>query len=66
MEQVIGNRAIASGQPVEEVRKQYTSQAALNRFVTARDVSDLVLYLASPSGDNISGQALDVSAGSYL
>ena len=66
IEQVIGNRASASGLPVEEVRKQYTSQAALNRFVTARDVSDLVLYLASPSGDNISGQALDVSAGSYL
>ncbi len=66
IEQVITNRAKASGQAMEEVRKQYTSQAALNRFVTARDVSDLVLYLASPSGDNISGQALDVSAGAFL
>jgi len=48
------------------VREQYTSMAALGRMVRPTDISDMVLYLCSPAGDNITGQSIDVSGGSHL
>jgi NAD(P)-dependent dehydrogenase (short-subunit alcohol dehydrogenase family) len=63
MRQVIRDRAVALDRPEEEVRREYAQAAALGRMVRAQDVADLVAFLASPSGENITGQAIDVSAG---
>jgi NAD(P)-dependent dehydrogenase (short-subunit alcohol dehydrogenase family) len=66
MEAVIAKRAAASGQPEDAVRAMFANQAALKRFVRPSDVSDMVLFLASPAGENITGQALEVTAGAIL
>lgn len=63
MRQVIEQRARALGQSTEEVERSYIETAALKRMVTAEDVAALVAFLASPEADNITGQAIDVSAG---
>lgn len=66
MDRVIESRAKTIGLSPEEIRKQFVSSTALGRFVNAQDIADLVLFLASPSGDNITGQALEVNAGAAL
>jgi NAD(P)-dependent dehydrogenase (short-subunit alcohol dehydrogenase family) len=63
MRQVIHDRAVALGRPEEEIGRAYAQTSALGRMVRAEDVADLVAFLASPSGANITGQAIDVSAG---
>ena len=66
METVIAKRAAASGQSEDVVRAMFAGQAALKRFVRPTDISDMVLFLASAAGENITGQALEVSAGAIL
>jgi NAD(P)-dependent dehydrogenase (short-subunit alcohol dehydrogenase family) len=61
--QVMRDRAIALGRPEEEIRREYVQSSALGRLVGADDVAALVAFLASPSAENITGQAIDVSAG---
>lgn len=63
MRQVIEQRAAELGQPPEQVERDYLERLALKRMVRAEDVAALVAFLASPEADNITGQALDVSAG---
>ena len=60
---VIRDRAQEMEKSEEEVRQIYLSTMSLGRMVTMKDVADMVAYLASQAGDNISGQAIDVSAG---
>jgi len=66
IDRVIRDRAAAMGADIDRVRAQYTSQAALGRMVRPTDISNMVLYLCSPAGDNITGQSIDISGGSYL
>ena len=66
IDRVIRDRAAAMGADEARVRQQYESQAALGRMVRPTDISDMVLYLCSPAGDNITGQSIDVSGGSHL
>jgi len=47
----------------EEVEREFVSKTALRHMVTADDVAELVAFLASPAANNITGQAIDVSAG---
>ena len=63
IEEVIDARAQALGIPVSKVREQFVRSAALGRMVTPGDVSDMVLFLCSDGARNITGQAIDVSAG---
>jgi NAD(P)-dependent dehydrogenase (short-subunit alcohol dehydrogenase family) len=57
---VITAKAKALGKPVEEMTQVYTSQAALGRMVTARDVANMVLFAASDLAGNVTGQELVV------
>lgn len=57
---VIAAKAKALGKPVEEMTEVYTSQAALGRMVTARDVANMVLFAASDLAGNVTGQELVV------
>lgn len=63
MEGVIVRRAGALRISVPKMREQFVRPAALGRMVTAEDVSCLVLFLCSEAARNITGQAIDVSAG---
>jgi NAD(P)-dependent dehydrogenase (short-subunit alcohol dehydrogenase family) len=59
---VISAKAESLGLPYEEMEKRYVSQASLKRMVTAEDIAGTAVFLASPAGYNISGQALAVDA----
>lgn len=66
MQRVIEQRAAQLGQSVHDVERQYLEAAALRRMVHADDVAALVAFLSSAEADNITGQAIDVSAGYAL
>ncbi|HEX4170895.1 MAG TPA: SDR family oxidoreductase [Acetobacteraceae bacterium] len=60
IESVIRARAEQVGVSYSEMEKQYLEKVSLRRMVTAEDVANMVLFLASPLGRNISGQSLGV------
>ena len=53
-------KAQAEGRSVVEVRQQMTKQNSMGTFVTATDVANMVFFLCTPAGRNISGQALSI------
>ncbi len=53
-------RAKVQGMTFEEAENLYTSQVALRRFVTPRDIAATVVFLCAPVSCNISGQAIGV------
>jgi NAD(P)-dependent dehydrogenase (short-subunit alcohol dehydrogenase family) len=59
---VISAKAESLGVPLAEMEKRYVSQASLKRMVTADDIAGMAVFLASPAGFNVSGQALAVDA----
>lgn len=58
IEGVIRARAEAKGEALEVTRAKYLGQNSLHTFVSAQDIADLILFLCSPAGRKISGQAL--------
>jgi NAD(P)-dependent dehydrogenase (short-subunit alcohol dehydrogenase family) len=63
MRHVIASRAQELGQTPEHVEQDYLAKMVLGRMVRADDVAALVAFLASSQAENITGQAIDVSAG---
>lgn len=57
---VIAAKAATLGKPVEEVAAQYENQASLGRMVSARDIANMVLFVASDAAASVHGQALAV------
>lgn len=62
-DRVIAAKAAAEGRTVDEVRSQITRQNSLHTFVQAQDIANLIVFLCSPTGSKISGQALSVDGG---
>jgi NAD(P)-dependent dehydrogenase (short-subunit alcohol dehydrogenase family) len=62
MDGVIAARAEAQGVSIEEMRAQYLSKTSLGRMVSAEDVAEMVAFLVSPAGANMSGQNIAVDA----
>lgn len=60
IEKVIAARAETLGISYQEMEKQYLDKVSLRRMVTAQDVANMVMFLCSPLGRNISGQAIGV------
>ena len=60
MDRVIAKEAAARGIPEAELRQGYADCVSLNRFVTASDITDMALFLASPAAKNVSGMAMAV------
>jgi NAD(P)-dependent dehydrogenase (short-subunit alcohol dehydrogenase family) len=60
MEGVIRDRASQLGVSYEEMERRYLERVSLRRMVSPRDVAQMVLFLVSPLGRNISGQSLGV------
>jgi len=48
------------GLPAEQVREIYLRQTSMRTFVTADDVADTILFLASDAAKKISGQSISV------
>jgi NAD(P)-dependent dehydrogenase (short-subunit alcohol dehydrogenase family) len=60
IERMIAAKAKALGVGEDEYRKQLLSRVSLRRTVSAADIANMALFLASDAGRNISGQALSV------
>ena len=60
MDRVIANEAKTRGISADELRQGYADCVSLKRFVTAEDIADMALFLASPKARNVSGMAMAV------
>ncbi|MEO1138735.1 MAG: SDR family oxidoreductase [Pseudomonadota bacterium] len=60
MDRVVAMEAKATGKPEDEIRAQYVKGVSLRSWVSADDLADTLLYLASPAASKISGQVLAV------
>ncbi len=60
MERVVAMEAEASGRPEAEVREVYAKGSSLRTWVSADDLADMALFLASPAASKVSGQILAV------
>lgn len=65
MDGVISARARLEGMDEKTMRDDYLKKISLGRMVTADDVALMCLFLCSPAGQNISGQAISVD-GNYF
>ena len=63
MKRVIEIRAQELGQSIEQVTETYHQKSALKKMVQPEDVAAMVAFLVSQEADNITGEAIDVSAG---
>lgn len=57
---VIERDAKLRGLAVEQVREMYLRQTSMRTFVSADDVADVILFLASHAAKKISGQSISV------
>ena len=60
MDHVIRIESEALGIPEEELRTNYYKQVTMQTFIDPEEIASLALYIASPLGAKISGQALSV------
>lgn len=60
IERVIAARAKAEGRPIEEMRAVQAGRSSLKTFIPPEDIAGTILYLDSPVGCRVSGQALAV------
>lgn len=64
MERVIAERARAEGRAPEAIIKEsYTDPAALRKWVSAEEVAEAALYLASEASSAVTGESIKVDAG---
>jgi len=62
IESVFSNRAAARNVTVQFVRDEALAKTSLKRLVSADDIANAIVFLASPLGANISGQAVAIDA----
>ena len=60
MDRVIAAQAAARGVPEQEVRDTYTRHVSLRTFIAPEDIANAAVFLCSPAGAKISGQAFPV------
>jgi len=63
VERVIAAKAKGLGIPNDEVRKRLLATVSLHTMVSAQDVANTALFLATDAGKHISGQAISVCGG---
>ena len=66
IDSVFENKAKQRGITAEEVRREALSLASLGRMIKPQDIANLTVFLCSPLGANISGQALSVDADAQM
>ncbi len=60
IEQVIAARATTVGVAYQTMEDEYINKISLRKMTTAQDVANQALYLCSPMGAGISGQAVSI------
>jgi NAD(P)-dependent dehydrogenase (short-subunit alcohol dehydrogenase family) len=65
IDSVYANKAALRGVAPEVVRDEALAKTSLRRLVSADDIAHAIVFLASPRGANISGQALPVDADTH-
>lgn len=60
MERMLTNQSLASGRDADEIRAAYADGTSLRTWVTADDIADAGVWLASPGASKISGQAITI------
>ena len=65
IDQVFAHKAAARGVTPDVVRDEALARTSLRRLVSADDIANAIVFLASPHGANISGQALPVDADTH-
>ena len=60
IERVINADAIESGYSPDQIRDVYLRQSSMRKFMSKKDIADMVLFLTSSSGSKISGQAIAI------
>ena len=63
---MIRNQAQAEGVSEDEARRRFTSNSPLGRMVSPGDIADAVVFLASDKAASITGEDLNVSAGTVM
>jgi NAD(P)-dependent dehydrogenase (short-subunit alcohol dehydrogenase family) len=63
LDSVLASQAEARGITLEEARRAFTSASPLQRPVSECDIAAAALYLASDQASNVTGEDLNVSAG---
>ena len=66
IERVIRARAEATNAPYEQVKRGFTSAAAMQRMVTEEEVARVSLFLVSELSAGVSGQTINVDAGNIM
>src|SRR6266704_1847108 len=66
IEWVIRKQAEAKGISIDEARREFTSSSPLGRLVPASDVAEAAVFLASDRAASITGEDLNVSAGTVM
>jgi NAD(P)-dependent dehydrogenase (short-subunit alcohol dehydrogenase family) len=66
IERVIQARAEATKQPYDQVKRNFTSTAAMQRMVTEDEVARVALFLVSELSAGVTGQTINVDAGSVM
>src|SRR6266568_111810 len=66
VERVIRSQAQAEGISEEEARRRFTSNSPLGRLVPPGNIADAVVFLASDKAASITGEDLNVSAGTVM
>ena len=65
IDHVFANKAALRGVAPDVVRDEALAKTSLRRLVTADDIANAIVFLASPLGANISGHALPVDADTH-
>lgn len=60
MNRVIAARAQSTGLTFDAMKDEYLKKISLRRMVTVDDIAAMALFLSSPAGRNISGQAISI------
>ncbi len=60
MNRVIAAQAEARGVPEQEIRNTYTRHVSLRSFIEPEDIANGVIFLCSPAGAMVSGQAFPI------
>ena len=66
LERVFRAQAGVEGISVDEARRRFTESSPLNRLVSPGDIADAVVFLASDRAASITGEDLNVSAGTAM
>jgi NAD(P)-dependent dehydrogenase (short-subunit alcohol dehydrogenase family) len=65
-ERELGWEATLRGITVDEVKRLYIADTPLGRLETPEDVAKVVVFLASPDADFITGEAINVNGGAWM